>query len=138
VACLMDSKVDRPWEREDIAKEDILYLRVHKMRRQHGIIGPSAFEAKGAPGEKGRDLSTDWCKHATPEETRGRAKEPSDNLVVALTVADVESIDRLVVNHSPDMARGNRAHAEILGVNGHLDIQTQLRNKCKVVLDLGE
>lgn len=63
---------------------------------------------------------------------------PEDNLVVALTVADVESIDNLVVKHSPDVARGNRAHAEIIGVNSHLDIQTELRNKCKIVLDLNE
>lgn len=52
VAFHVDSEVGHSWEREDIPKEDALYLRVHKIRRQHGVIGPSAFEAKGAPGER--------------------------------------------------------------------------------------
>lgn len=138
MAAHVDSEVGQVWESEEIPKEDLLYMRVHKTRRRQGIIGPSAFEAKGLDGKPDGNLSTDWCKYSTPEDTRNRAKVPADNFVVALQVSDVESIGRLVVRHTPDTRSGNRAHTDIVDVNSHLGIQKELRDTCRIVLDLDD
>ena len=63
-----------PYPVEEVPNEAILYVRVHKDKIQKkgfqiGFPSPGAF--KNTP-ETGQDLSSDWNKYSTPEESRAR------------------------------------------------------------------
>ena len=45
-------------------------------------------------------MSTDWSKYSTPDESRNRAGNPSDNGIVSFVVEKIWAID-LTVEHDP-------------------------------------
>ena len=47
-------------------------------------------------------MSADWNKYSTPEETRQRAKKPSENGVIVLLVGGIQGIPDLKVRHVPE------------------------------------
>ena len=71
----------------------------------------------GAGAFKDRDgaMSTDWEKYSTVVQARNRARVPGDNAVVSFSAGDLRTKADLVVVHSPDVERNNRAHTEVKG-----------------------
>ena len=93
------------WDVEEIPNQDRVFYRVH---RTHRTLGPSIFrEQEGA-------MSTDWEKYSTPEESRGRARIPADNGIVALQAGEIRSVPGLSLTHTP--LNENRSHADVVGI----------------------
>ncbi len=128
------------WETEEkIPNEGILYVRVHKDKVQKkgptiGFPNPGAF--KNTP-EAGPDLSSDWNKYSTPEESRkrigreyrpskpGEFKDSSDFYIASFLVQDIYNLDlNQKIEHSPLQDNfpyelvgkpWNRSHCSIIG-----------------------
>jgi hypothetical protein len=83
-------------------------------------------------------MSCDWERYAVPEETRVRTNpDPTANAVIAIRAADVRSVNRYDVVHSPDTAAGNRAHCDIRGpVESHPHACVLFARRARVVLAL--
>ena len=58
-------------------------------------------------------MSVDWAKYTTPEETRTRARKPSENAVVQFEVAEVRALPGQKVEHLP--LPENRSHSGVIG-----------------------
>ena len=106
-----------PWPVEEIPDADTLYMRVHRQWfRSDGSIIDTCFQNR--PDDRG-GMSTDWDRYSTPEETRGRARQPGDNAVIAMNVGQVRTIPGQTVRHSPIFGHpdlpNNRAHTDVLG-----------------------
>lgn len=99
------------WEKEQIPERDSLYYRVHVAIVPDGDLHPGVFR------EQGDSMSTDWAKYSTPEASRGRATEPDKNGIVELMAGPVRAIEGMIVEHSPDVTRDNRAHTDIRGMS---------------------
>lgn len=97
------------WERKQIPDRDSLYYRVHVAIIPDGDLHPGVFR------EQGDSMSTDWAKYSTPEQSLGR--EPTKNGIVELIAGPVRAIEGMSVEHSPDVARDNRAHVDIRGMS---------------------
>ena len=105
------------WPTEEIPDTDVLYYRIHKRR----YLETSRALPADAPKDelppnlfkfiKG-DLSVDWSKYATPQESKGRARLPIDNGIVEFEAGDVRAQAHKVV-HTPE--QNNRAHSSVRG-----------------------
>ena len=105
------------WPTEEIPDTDVLYYRVHKTRyletsralpadTPKDELPPNLFKfIKG-------DLSVDWSKYATPQESKDRARVPADNGIVEFEVGDARAQVHKVV-HTPE--QNNRAHSSVRG-----------------------
>jgi hypothetical protein len=93
---------------EDIPGGDSVFLRAHQTHFRDGDLQPGVFKAQGGTG-----MSSDWSKYSSPEETKERAKKPSENAVLRLGVGDIRNVPAfgLDVKHVP-LLPSNRAHAE--------------------------
>lgn len=91
---------------EDIPDADSVFMRAHKAYFRDGQLEPGVFTSKEGPG-----MSVDWDKYSSKEETRQRARTPSDNAVIAFSVRGIRKIDTLDVKHLPEPE--NRAHSEV-------------------------
>jgi hypothetical protein len=126
------------WEVEDVPNDAFLYVRIHKDKIENkgisvGLPKPSAF--KNTP-ETGPDLSSDWNKYSTPQQSREHIgkeyrhgkdefKNPLDFFIVSFKVQDILDLDlNQKVEHSPrqdnfpDEIAGspwNRSHCSIIG-----------------------
>ncbi len=116
-----------PFAVEEIPDEDLLFLRVHKINVQNNKLLPIAYKIKGEGG-----LSTDWSRYSTPQQSRERARIPSDNGVVSFEVKSVRK-GELKVLHCPiegDLELAitpNQAHSEIHGIPSHDPDKTKIR-----------
>lgn len=100
------------WLVEIIPDGDLLYMRIHAdfVERNSGDVRPGAFR------DHGNGMSTNWNKYAGPEETRNRGvREPEKNGVISFNVGRTRAINSLIVTHSPDVLKGNRAHTDVIG-----------------------
>lgn len=131
--------ITTPFPIEEVPNEAVLYVRVHKDKIQKkglqtGFPNPGAF--KNTP-ETGPDLSSDWEKHSTPQESRARIgreyrpskpgefKNPLDFYIVSFVVQDIYDLElNQQVEHSPmqdnfpDELEGkpwNQSHCSIIG-----------------------
>jgi len=102
------------WPIEVIPDNDSVYYRVHQSSIIQGKIIPYAFR------EIGEGMSTDWAKYSTPQESRGRAKNPFQNAIVSLVVARLKNL-RLEVAHSP--TEKNRSHTNVKGIDVEIRIK---------------
>ena len=105
------------WPTEEIPDTDVLYYRIHKRRYQETSralpadapkdeLPPNLFKfIKG-------DLSVDWSKYATPQESKDRTRVPADNGIVEFESGDVRARAHKVV-HTPE--QNNRAHSSVRG-----------------------
>lgn len=97
------------WPQEAIPDADTLLMRVHRNNFPDGQLAPGVFrDIEGS-------MSTDWIKYSTAEQTRQRARTPAANGVLRLPVGGVRADASPRVEHTPDIARGNRAHADVTG-----------------------
>lgn len=94
------------WQQEHIPDEDRVYRRVHRKHMQFGEpVPPMVF--------RDVEMSVDWNRYSTPEESRDRARVPADNGIVSLGVGRVREVLPLEVSHAPLDA--NRAHSLVIG-----------------------
>jgi len=115
---------------ESIPDQDLLFFRVHKSYVRNGDIIPGAFRDQGIhPLVRG--MSTDWNKYSTPEESRWRARTPSDNGIASLDVGAVRAIPGLAVDHDPYWS--NRAHTHVLGEKD-TEARLKLKRLCRWVI----
>ena len=124
------------WQTENISDTEKLYFRIHNdyifdTKDLKNIIRPRAFYNTPATGN---NMSTDWEKYATPEQTLDfvskqyktgttNFKDKTKFSVVSFTVNQVKSIDSNhnilhdPVQHIPEIlgSPNNRAHALVDG-----------------------
>lgn len=117
------------WPEESIPDADPLFMRVHKQWRRGDGVSPGAFK------DHNSGMSTDWSKYSTAEETRARATKPEVLYsVVQMNVGDVRKVPNQVVRHTPDVARNNRAHTDVIGDKKAEEIRVKLRRIAVLVL----
>ena len=110
----MADEMSLGWDSEDISDDNFLFMRVHRqlLGDSGTSVNPGAF--RNRPTEKD-GMSTDWQKYSTAVETRNRARTPRDNAVIQLQVGAVRRLNGQTVVHTPDIARLNRAHTDVIG-----------------------
>lgn len=112
------------WPVESIPDEDLLYKRVHlRLLKDDGSIMTGAF--------KDTEMSTDWSRYSTPDDSRARARHPAVNGVAALRAGDVRLIEGQSVEHAP--LPENRAHANVVGQKSP-EVRVKLRRACSLVI----
>jgi hypothetical protein len=109
------------WPIETIDDEDWLYRRVPPVFvKPDGTLSDKLFtrnsEANRNKREPDPDISVDWDRYATPEQSLAYAERPTHG-TCGLQARFPRSLD-LTVTHTPDRERGNRAHASITGNEG--------------------
>ncbi len=97
---------------ENIPDTCRLLYRVHKNYIKDNKLVPGVFCKCKLNQDKTRNMSTDWGKYSTPQESRNRAKNPSLNGIVGLIVGKVRDIP-LEVIHNPDLRLNNQAHTDV-------------------------
>jgi hypothetical protein len=120
-------------KQEEIPNEDSLYCYIHQANIHPKTGNPRAAAFQNTPKE-GDNLSSDWSKYTTPEETKARVgkqykfgskefKNPNLFGVVSFQVGTLRSHDfSQEVRHDPILndpeiegQPNNRAHAIIIG-----------------------
>jgi hypothetical protein len=95
---------------ELIPNPDRVFMRVPVQWLRH----PAHQLHEGVFRETEGAMSVDWERYSSARETRDRARNPSQNGVIALVAGDVRGIEGLSVEHEP--IRSNRAHSGIHGL----------------------
>lgn len=109
------------WPEEYIEDEDWLYRRLPAIFvKPDGSLSDKLFmrnsEANRNKKEPDPDISVDWDRYATPEQSLAVAERPTHG-ICGLQAGFPRELDLAVV-HTPDRERGNRAHASIRGNEG--------------------
>ncbi len=116
------------WPVEEIPDHANLYKRIHKNHIQNGGIIPGAF--------RDYEMSVDWDKYSTPEETRKRGSQQATKYgVVALQARAARNVPGQDVVHTP--ASSNRAHSDVRGEKDP-EARVKLRRLCAWIIPLGE
>ena len=133
------------WEKELIPNEDRIYCFVHKANVDYKNGGkPRAAAFQNTPRD-GSNLSSDWSKYSTPEETKNRIgkqfkansqnfKNPNDYGVLQFEVGFLRQEElRQEIEHDPifnpmelDGIPNNQSHTIIIGEK---DEETRLKMK---------
>ena len=109
------------WEIETIEDQDWLYRRLPSVFvKPDGTLSDKLFmrnsEANRNKREPDPDISVDWDRYTTPEQSLAQSGRPTHG-ICGLQAQFPRSLD-LTVTHMPDPVRGNRAHASIIGNEG--------------------
>ena len=117
---------------ERIPDPDRIFMRVplQWLRPPARQLHPGVFkETEGA-------MSVDWERYSTAQETRDRARNPTQNGVIALVTGNVRGIEGLSVEHEP--IRSNRAHTGIHGLTqpGSLPAEESKTKRRTLLFDL--
>ena len=95
-----------PWPTENIPSEDKVFKRIPPGHCPGGVIAPIAF--------KDPELSVNWNKYATAEQTKNQAAvRPERYGVVSLSVGNIREMPSQQVNHRP--LNENQAHSQVEG-----------------------
>ena len=101
------TNISTKWAVEQVPDDAYLFVRVHKSKieqKNAPTIGiPKAGAFKNTP-ETGPDLSSDWNKYSTPQQSREQIgkeyrhgkeefKNPSDFYIVSFKVQDIFDLD---------------------------------------------
>jgi hypothetical protein len=114
----MADHVDAPanavehWPVEEIPDEDTLFRAAHK-----NWFFPDGDLKEGY--FRDYEMSCDWCKYSTPEDTRARRDNSDDNAVIEMSVSAIRSTrsEPQRVEHAPidDPVKPNQAHTHVIG-----------------------
>jgi len=137
--------VGQSWPIEHVPNSDEVYLRVHRslwtdalrtLALEPSGVSPNWFRARDDSTIV--EMSCDWSKYATPEETRNRVTpDQTLNAVIALHAETVRSVSEWDVRHSPDVERGNRAHCDLHGPrSSHTKARVLFARTARVALPL--
>lgn len=121
------------WKVEKIPIDAVLYCFIHKEALNHSTRKPVERAFRNTPFIGGTDLSSDWSKYSTPDETRNRVgsqqkpngsfKNPADYYVIRLLVSQIlTELPTQNIEHNP--LPTNRAHTKILGEK---DVEVRLK-----------
>lgn len=138
-------------KREEIPNEDNLYCYVHKANIHPKTGQPRAAAFQNTPKE-GDNLSCDWSKYSTPEETKSRVgkqykfsskefKNPNLFGVIGFKVEILRSEDfSQEVKHDPifndpeiDGQPNNTAHAIIIGEKDE-EVRLKMVDVCEWII----
>ena len=114
----------------EILDEDLLNMRFHANNIKNNKLLPVVFKAKP---EGSDELSVDWNKYSTVEESRNRAKNPLKNGIGQFIVEEVRKLN-YKVEHKPEHEPPNFAHSIISPVLEERD-RLLLRDIFVVVLN---
>ncbi len=125
----MVDQVSPVWERESIPDGDLLHRRVHRK-----LINASGGIRAGAFTDYKGDMSTDWSKYASPQETsrRGTGFHREEFAVVSILVGEVRHLGQLV-EHDP--LPENRAHTNVIGEK-NAEVRLKLARMCRIVITM--
>jgi len=114
---------------------DRLFIAIHVSQfDENGQVRIGAFAKE--------ELSTDWEKYSTAEQSQARRRVPGDNAIGALVAGAVRQIEGQEVVHDPDPIgdphrepplEPNRAHALIRGRKSTKE-RVLLRDRCTIVI----
>jgi hypothetical protein len=110
------------WAPEQIGDDESLFRRIPRVYfKSDGSISEKVFMRNAGPRgtkkEPDPEISTDWARYSSPEESRSRAVRPSENGVGSISAGFPRHLG-LLVQHTPDHERRNRAHATIFNNRG--------------------
>ena len=121
---------------EEIPNNDILFYRIHQQYIDHEEndekkrIKPSAFDPQPKPN--GTEMSVDWSKYSTAQDSKERARKPEKNGIVSFNSASIrESPPQLKVNHRPTYNRAHSIIFDVLPDSNDPEIRIKLRRECK-------
>lgn len=121
------------WAIETIPQDAILFVFVHKTNVNSTTKQPRPNAFQNTPLKSGTNLSADWNKYSTPNETRQRVglqqkfgkpneyKDPNDYYIVSFVVSEILEINKpaQIVEHAPIQNSppnpDNRSHSHIIG-----------------------
>jgi hypothetical protein len=109
------------WPEEEIEDDQWLYRRLPPVfLKPDGTISDKLF-MRNVEGSRNRkepdpDISVDWERYTTPEQSLAMAERPTHG-ICGLQAGFPRGLG-LTVIHTPDRERGNRAHASIQGNAG--------------------
>jgi hypothetical protein len=117
---LLSVDESRPWAKEVIPNEDLLFMRAHKSYFRNGDLMPGVFR------DVNGGMSLNWKRYCgSPEEARAKAsKNPEANAIIGLIAKDIRNTE-LVLEHTPDEFLNDRSHSDALGEKT-TEIRTQL------------
>ena len=109
------------WQTETIEDHDWLYRRLPPVFvKPDGTLSDKLFMRNSEWNRNRRepdpDISVDWDRYTTPERSLARSERPTHG-ICGLQAQFPRSLN-LTVTHTPDLERGNRAHASITGNEG--------------------
>jgi hypothetical protein len=109
------------WPEETIEDDHWLYRRLPPIFvKPDGTISDKLFmrnsETNRNKKEPEPDISVDWDRYATPEQSLALAGRPTHG-ICGVQAGFPRGLD-LTVTHTPDRERGNRAHSSIRGNEG--------------------
>lgn len=108
------------WAIETIPDTDSVFMRAHFQYFRNGELQPGVFRTQDD------GMSVNWDRYASAEETKQQAsKNPDDNAVIKMPVADIRGIAGLKVKHIPEPA--NRAHSNVHGLPESHEQRTEVR-----------
>lgn len=115
-----------PWDVEEIPDVDRLFKRIHRnLFKSDRTVMTGAFSHY--------EMSVDWSKYSTPEESRRRANSPDDNAIVEMVAFNVRAIPDQQVLHRP--VADNRSHSAVDGRKSE-KVRVLLRRCCRIALSL--
>lgn len=100
--------VGTPIPKETIPDPDRLYRWVPHEFTDKGKPNPGAF------GHVDEDMSVDWSKYCSPEDTRKQSLRPAETGVVQMVAGEVRQVDALQVEHAPEVSHPE--HSLVLGI----------------------
>ncbi len=141
------------WKTENVQNDAIVYVRVNReyIQKKGDKIGlPNTGAFYNTP-KNGSDLSSDWNKYSTPEDSRerigkefklsklGQYKTSSEFYIVSFKVQDIYDLElEQSIEHSPrqenfpdeiDGFPWNRSHCSIIG-DASLERRTRMPDIC--------
>jgi hypothetical protein len=121
---------------ENILDDETLYYRIHQINidsselDERKRILPGAFDPQPKP--HGTEMSVDWSKYATAENTKNRARKPEKNGVLSFNSTLVRAVPTpLDVKHQPTHNQAHSVIFDVLPDSNDPEIRIKLRRICE-------
>lgn len=126
---------------EDINNDDKLFYRIHIIYIDPEIedsklkILPSAFDPQPKPNSV--EMSVNWDKYSTAEETRNQARKPEKNGVLNFITSNVRNTPiSLSVSHKPSSKRAHSIIHDVVSEENDPEIRMKLRGICNWEIEI--
>ncbi len=128
--------VNTKYEIEVISDECKLFYRIHEINVDKSQsdpkrrIKPSAFDPMPKPNSV--QMSVNWAKYMTAEETKNTARVPEKNGVLSFITYQIKSSPiNLNVTHQPTHNRAHSIIHDVVSEKNDPEIRLLLRDACK-------
>lgn len=126
---------------EDINNDDKLFYRIHIIYIDPEIedsklkILPSAFDPQPKPNSV--EMSVNWDKYSSAEETKNLARKPEKNGVLNFITSHVRNIPiNLKVSHKPSSIRAHSIIHDVVSEENDPEIRMKLRGICNWEIEI--